>query len=334
MEKKELTMLQALPLDIKIAKTKQRIREFINYVGINNVYVSFSGGKDSTVLSDIVRQVEIEDYGNSGGSVIPRVFCNTGLEYPEIIKFVKEQPDIVIIKPKLSFKEVIEKYGYPAVSKEVSGKIYMLRNYNISDKFKNYMLHGDERGNFGKIPDKWQFLIEADFDINNACCDVMKKRPFHKYEKETNRYPITGELAEESRARTKKYLKTGCNAFGEDVKRYKSTPLAFWTENDILQYIYENKLKISEAYGDIVIYETIKGKDYYKTTKCNRTGCIFCMFGVHLEQYPNRFIQLKNTHPELYNYCMRGGKHDENGKWIPCGGLGMDHVLNKLNIEH
>lgn len=335
MDRKELTMLQALPLDIKIAKSKLRIREFLDKLGIDNVYVSFSGGKDSTVLSDLVRQVEMEDYGNRGGyNPIPRVFCNTGLEYPELVKFVKQQEDITIIKPKLSFKQVIEKYGYPAVSKDVSGKIYMLKNYNLSEKFRNYLLHGDERGSFGKVPDKWQYLIDADFNINNSCCDIMKKRPFHAYEKETGRYPITGEMAEESRTRTKVYLKYGCNAFGDDVKRYKSTPMGFWTENDVLEYIKVNNLKIADIYGDIVIYKTINGKDYYMTTKEKRTGCMFCMYGCHLEQEPNRFQRMKVTHENIYNYCMNGGKYDENGNWVPDKGLGMNHVLNDLNVKH
>ena len=106
----QLIQLQALPLDIKILKTKQRIREFYNKTG-GKVYISFSGGKDSTVLLNLVRQ-EFPD--------VTAVYCDTGLEYPELKEFVKKQDNIEIIKPKITFLEVINKYGFPVISKDVS----------------------------------------------------------------------------------------------------------------------------------------------------------------------------------------------------------------------
>ena len=74
MNKNELIMLQALPLEIKVAKSKLRIREWVQHYGAENVYISFSGGKDSTVLLDLVR---------SEFSEIEAVFVDTGLEYPK-----------------------------------------------------------------------------------------------------------------------------------------------------------------------------------------------------------------------------------------------------------
>ena len=109
MNKTELIILQSLPLDIKIMKTKRRIQEWIDYYGEDKVYISFSGGKDSTVLLDLVRQVN---------SNIPAVFIDTGLEYPETKEFVNSIDNVTILRPKMSFKQVIEKYGYPMVSKE------------------------------------------------------------------------------------------------------------------------------------------------------------------------------------------------------------------------
>lgn len=85
-----LKELQALPLDTKILKSKQRIREFYNELG-GKVYISFSGGKDSTVLLDLVRK-EFPD--------TVAVYCDTGLEYPELKEFVKKQANVIIIKPK------------------------------------------------------------------------------------------------------------------------------------------------------------------------------------------------------------------------------------------
>lgn len=103
MTNEQLKMLQALPLNIKIRKTEQRIREWYEHWE-GQVYVSFSGGKDSTVLLDIARHV----YPN-----MPAVFSDTGLEYPEIKEFVKSFPNVTIVKPKHSFKQILTKYGYP-----------------------------------------------------------------------------------------------------------------------------------------------------------------------------------------------------------------------------
>ena len=64
----------------------------------------------------------------------------------------------------------------------------------------------------------------------------MKKTPAHKYYKETGKTPILATMAEESRLRTTQYLKQGCNGFNNKIPT--STPMAFWTEQDILRYIY------------------------------------------------------------------------------------------------
>ena len=51
----ELRTMQSYPLDLKIMKTKLRIQEWVSYYGLEGVYVSFSGGKDSTLLLHIAR---------------------------------------------------------------------------------------------------------------------------------------------------------------------------------------------------------------------------------------------------------------------------------------
>ena len=116
----ELQMRQALPLEAKIIMSKQRIREFVSEYGIDGVYVSFSGGKDSTVLLHLARSIFPE---------IPAVFIDTGLEYPEIREFVKSFENVEWLKPKMTFKQVIKKYGYPFISKEVSDCVSGARKY-------------------------------------------------------------------------------------------------------------------------------------------------------------------------------------------------------------
>ena len=290
MNKNELIMLQSLPLDIKIAKSKRRIQEWIDYYGEDKVYISFSGGKDSTVLLDLVRQVN---------SNIPAVFVDTGLEYPETKEFVKTIDNVIILRPKMSFKQVIEKYGYPVVSKEQANYLDDIRT--STEKMRIRRLEGDEQGRF-KLSKKWHYLIDAPFKVSHRCCNIMKKEPAKRYEHETGRVPFIGTLAEESALRQQSYLKTGCNAF--DSKRPNSTPLGFWREQDILEYIYINKLPINKAYGEVVYAKNLLGDKMYSTTKCDRTGCIYCAFGVHLEKEPNRYQRLEITHPQLYNYCM------------------------------
>ena len=116
----ELRSMQAAPLGVKILITQSRIREWVNYYGKDGVYISFSGGKDSTVLMDIARGMFPD---------LLAVFLDTGLEYPEIRQFVKRFPNVKWLRPKKTFKQVIEEYGYPFISKEVSARVHGARLY-------------------------------------------------------------------------------------------------------------------------------------------------------------------------------------------------------------
>ena len=236
----DLKQKQALPLEVKILMTKSRIREWINEYGEDGVYVSFSGGKDSTVLLDLVRQ----DYPN-----VRAMFVDTGLEYPEIREFVKTFDNVDIVRPKMSFKQVIEKYGYPFISKEVSKNVYYARRslekgegggVHLKKLMGTYTTKSGEKSTYNST--KYNFFLKADFLIGDGCCSVMKKSPAKSYEKETGRVRITGQMANESRLRTQKWLLYGCNSF--DSKRPVSNPLSFWTEQDILHYIKEKNIKI------------------------------------------------------------------------------------------
>ena len=115
-DKVYLRQMQSLPLIAKIRKSQARIEEWYRYFD-GNVFVSFSGGKDSTVLAHLVHEYH-ED--------VPLVFCNTGLEYPEVRQFA-ERMGAVTIYPKMSFSEVISKYGYPIISKENAEAIHYAR---------------------------------------------------------------------------------------------------------------------------------------------------------------------------------------------------------------
>lgn len=296
----ELRILQNYPLEMKIERTKQRIREWVDYYGENGTYISFSGGADSTVLLDIVRKIYPD---------IPAVFVNTGLEYPEIVKFVKEFENVQILRPKMNFKQVINTYGYPVVSKSVANCVrYAKKNLEEGkDTFKLRQMRGLEKGSkFNK--GQWEYLLYAPFDISEKCCDVLKKEPFKRYEKQTGRKGFSGVMADEKGNRQEAYLKTGCNNFTKGI----SKPLGFWTKQDVLHYIKLFNLPICEVYGNIKEKDQIEGQltidnlsySDLEFTGEQRTGCMFCMFGCHLEKSPNRFERMKKTHPKQYNYCI------------------------------
>lgn len=128
-------------------------------------------------------------------------------------------------------------------------------------------------------------------------------------------------LASESNLRLIKYFEGDCNAFSN--KRPQSNPLMFWNEQDILEYIVKFNIPIASIYGDIV-----RAPDgTLHTTGCQRTGCMFCMFGLHFDESPNRFERMKETHPKQYDYIMNklGGKHVVE-EYLKCAGKSTEFL--------
>jgi 3'-phosphoadenosine 5'-phosphosulfate sulfotransferase (PAPS reductase)/FAD synthetase len=223
----------------------------------------------------------------------------------------------------MRFDQVIKKYGYPILGKKQARFIHDLQSASDRNtQTVNLRLTGyNSKGQHcptQKLAEKYVRLANAPFKVSERCCDVMKKRPFSKYNKDTGRVPFTGEMACESDLREKSYLKTGCNAL--NTKKPKSMPLAVWTEQDILEYIKTRKLSIAAVYGDVV---SVDGS--LTTSGVSRTGCMFCMFGAQCEKQPNRFQRMKETHPRQYAYCM---------KPVEEGGLGLRDVLEYINVPY
>jgi 3'-phosphoadenosine 5'-phosphosulfate sulfotransferase (PAPS reductase)/FAD synthetase len=357
----ELQQWQALPLNVKVLMTKERIREWVNEYGEDGVYVSFSGGKDSTVLLHIAREM----YGDA----IKGMFVDTGLEYPEIRAFVRTFDNIDIVRPTMTFKQVIEKYGYPFFSKEVCETVYwgrknvdalveqwkndgveyddlfeQIKNSDVPVPIRVQMLAGTMKDNEGGKSrynkTRYRFMLKAPFNIANHCCKINKKEPAHRYSKETGRMPMTAQMASESKLRTQKWLENGCNGF--NLRNPLSNPMSFWTDQDVLLYIKTHNIPICPIYGDIVeededavvgqmrlddldpemfgVFDI--GRPILKTTKTDRTGCMFCGFGCHLEKGEGRFEQMKYTHPKQYNYIMKPREE---------GGLNYKAVIDWIN---
>ena len=372
----ELRRLQSQPLEKKILMTRQRIREWVTHYGEDKVYVSFSGGKDSTVLLDIARK----DYPNMAA-----VFVDTGLEYPEIRDFVKTYENVVWLKPKLNFRQVIEKYGYPIISKEICENVCDAKKYlfqlleeipdadlteienskEFADLLNDRMVsksggsnqrlaimlgmltkdkdrpikpkdQNDNKSDYSM--ERYRFLLNAPFEISNKCCNVMKKNPSHRYADKTGCRPMTGQMASESKLREHKWLQYGCNGF--NIRYPISNPMSFWLENDVLEYCKRYNIKIASIYGEIVEdferegsisgqmnledYGLMERNRYWKVTGSDRTGCMFCLYGIHVQKSPNRLELLRETHPKLYDYIMR--PEDQ-------GGLGYKEKIDWIN-EH
>jgi 3'-phosphoadenosine 5'-phosphosulfate sulfotransferase (PAPS reductase)/FAD synthetase len=266
----------------------------------------------------------------------------------------------------MRFDEVIKTYGYPIIGKRQANAISLARK-NFEDgvytlrlallgmtveeaKSLGLRLPSSELlERYAKTTDKSKFnlpkyrkMLDVDFKVSDLCCDVMKKEPAHKYEKETGRKAIVATMTDESTLRENNWLHHGCNAFNS--KRQQSAPMSFWTEQDVLQYIKKYEIPIASVYGEVeytndpdqLRFEDLgiecEGCEELHLTGCHRTGCVFCGFGCHLEESPSRFERLKITHPRQYEYCIGGGEYNEDGIWQPNKqGLGMGHVFEVLN---
>ena len=323
----DLKIMQSWSLERKIQVSQTRILEAYK-IYKNMCYVSFSGGKDSSVLADLTARVcEVLN------CKLVLWFSDTGLEFPEIKKHVKEFPtylknrygievELIVDYPRdksgkrISFRDVVLTEGYPVISKTISRQVHDVKKLG-KDCWAYGCFNGRETGVYNM--QKWKYLIDAPFKISNKCCQIMKKNPAKRFNKGSRRIPIIGTMACESKQRKTEWLHNGCNAF--DKGEPSSQPISFWTENDVLEYLYRFDVPYPSVYGEICIDEDSK----YYCTGYSRTGCVFCAYGCNLEKGANRFQRLLKTHPKLWLYCM---------KPVRSGGLGMARVLRYIGVKY
>lgn len=269
----ELRRLQRKPYEWKVGHALDVIREFVEHEGVNGVYVSFSGGKDSIVLLHLVRSIYPD---------VPAVFANTGVEFPEQVKFVRSFQNVTEVHPIKRFPKIIEEDGIVYPSKEVA---MYIRDAKKGCKYAINGLSGkDKNGNPNKYKSrfkKWAYLMDCGVKISPDCCKLMKEKPMRNYGFEHKKSPIIGTRAEESFRRSIGWMKSGCNSF--KGPRHKSTPLALWTGQDVLSR--------------------------YMLTGCARTGCMFCP--VPMAHGDFRSVEYaREHHPKLYETIM--SKHGLN----------------------
>ncbi len=220
-------------------------------------------------------------------------------------------------------------YGYPIRLLQLFGRVPHKEKGKLTNEYS-------ERYN----KSRYKFFLDSPFEVSSRCCDVMKKKPAKKYQKDTGKVPITAQMASESRLRTEKWLQNSCNAF--HCQYPISNPMSFWTEQDVLLYIKSHNLEICSVYGDVVtddeelgqmdfaqwtgLGEFELGNKPLHCTGCQRTGCVLCGFGAHMSD-DERFLMLKESHPQLYGLL---DKIENNGytmrqaiEWINEHGNGV-----------
>lgn len=252
------------------------IKDTINKYGEENFYLSFSGGKDSTILHYLIDMA-------LPNNRIPRVFINTGIEYNDIVKFVKDLAEkdnrFVILKPTKPIKQVLEKYGYPFKSKEHSLYVSVYQNKGIESKtIQRYLNPSKKRQSFG-CPSilKYQFEKEFNIKISNQCCYKLKKEPVNKWAKQNNKsITITGMRKVEGG--TRKNL--GC-IITKNGKAIKFHPLAVVDDEWENEFIKRNNIQLCKL--------------YYPPFNFDRTGCKGCSLALKLqEQLDTMLMYLPN----------------------------------------
>ena len=357
----DLIKMQSRPFNTKLQVTTAKFLEFCQKTEYNVSLSFSGGADSSVLLDMFAKfwSLHREQHGNKPLLVIYANTSNEFASMPKHIKFFCEyienkydiKIDLHIVRSKITFFDVVKTEGYPVASKKVARMIRDVKEFlderglKYEDDIEPYLDQGIETANYLRsincpativlrlsgytrdnnisktwsIPKKWRFLINAPFPISEHCCDILKKQPIKLVQKEVKANPIYGTLAEDSQMRRDAYLKTGCNAFKDG--HGKSTPMGFWTRQDILRYLHDFNIPIAPPYGEIVQLENGK----FEFTKEHNTGCKLCLFGCHLEKEPNRIQRLADIEPNTYKFVMKSREE---------GGLGYREVMDYLGIPY
>lgn len=256
------------------------IRDVIRKYGEDQFYISFSGGKDSTVLHYLIDEA-------LPGNRIPRVYADTGIEYNAVKEFVKElqakDDRIQIIKPSVNIKQMLERDGYPFKNKQHSHVLAVYQHSGMGNTVKQYLY--DNRGKFN-CPNtlKYQFSEAFHLKVSEKCCQRMKKEPFKRWEKENGRYiALTGMMASEGGLRESIQY---CIITDKDGKLKKFHPLLKVSEEWENWYVDERNIKLCKLYYPPYIFK--------------RTGCKGCPYALGLQEQLEVMYTLM---PEEYRQC-------------------------------
>lgn len=280
------------------------IRKTIQEYGEENFYLSFSGGKDSTVVHHLLDMAIPENR-------IPRVFANTGIEYVDIVKFVKalaqDDDRFVIVNNTKNIRQTLEQEGWPFKSKEHSRKVRQYQHTgHISPYLERYLSNAKTQF---KCPDilRYQFTEENKLKISELCCDKIKKATTKKWSQTSHKtVPITGMRKEEGGAR----VQLGC-ILVIDGQIKKFNPILPVTDEWEEWFIKQYNVELCRL--------------YYEPFNFERTGCKGCPFAINLQEQletmekylPNERKQCEILWKPVYDEYRRLGyrlKKDEQLK--------------------
>lgn len=246
-----------------------------------NAYISFSGGKDSTVLHYLI---DIALPNNT----IPRVYMNTGIEYNDIVEYVKDMAKndkrFNIVKPSTDIKESLRIYGYPFKSKEHARLLHVYQNSGECHCVKEYIGKGEKKSFLCPKCLRYQFSEDFKINVSDKCCDKLKKEPLADWARQWNRHiSITGIRREEGGHR--KGI-VNCIAF-KNGKMNHFHPLLVLNEEWLDLFIEKNNIKLCKL--------------YYPPFNFKRTGCKGCPFNIDIEKQLNF---MKEFMPAEYKQCI------------------------------
>lgn len=272
----------------------QKIKQIITEYGEDNFYISFSGGKDSTVLSALVDMALPENK-------ITRVYADTGIELNMIRDFVfdmqKKDDRVVIIKPSTPIKQMLEKEGYPFKSKIHSHCVNLYQTDPSKKMWQGYT---------GKRPEHWhtrtcpkilmyQFTESNKLKISDMCCIKLKEEPLINWAKDNKKdIAIVGIMKEEGGRRTQ----STCLQFsGKKLKKFQ--PLVSVTKDWEDWLIDKYNINICDIYKEPYNFD--------------RTGCKGCPFAIGIQQeleilekyFPNERKQCELIWKPVYNEYRR-----------------------------
>lgn len=273
MEEKEMSEFLKVAVENAIDRIKKHYEETDG-----KIYLGFSGGKDSTVLAHLIMMAELP-------TKIPFVFANTGIELEATYKFVKEFPydNVVVVKPRKPYAQILRDYGKPALSKIKSEGLSTYQNHKdepLKTARARQMITGireragvliPESRNSYKLANKHMHFVHPDMEIKiaNKCCQYMKKYPFKDFAKENDMNgAYSGVRTAEGGARAIMY-KT-CTVIKEQGgKKYlTSLPIYDWSDEIVEEFIQHYNIKLSDA---------------YEKYGCQRTGCVGCPYAKDLK---------------------------------------------------
>lgn len=311
---------QQLPYHIKVKYAAIRAREFIQQCGARGLSTHVSvGGLDSITLFCFLQSIGLDVPGISCSYLedisIQRVHHRLGIERIHPIS----DPGGGIWNQR----RVLQEFGFPILSKEKANKLEMLMNPTPKNALMRRTKMTGTIGNAAdgtlrfspnaKMPEKWLKLFAGannaeygtdykipPFKVSDKCCYFLKEKPLQLYAKENHSVPFMGLMAVEGGRREKALIANGCNYFSEHDRSTRSCPFAIFTRQDLLQLALDLNVPVPEIYGTIEADEN--GKLY--TTGAERTGCMMCGFGIHLEKRPHRFDMLREQNPKAWKFWM------------------------------